>query len=404
MIVLVVNAGSSSLKLAMFDVSETGTFAGSAFWRAHLTWSDSVRLRTVANGIKHEEVLNVDTVEATKLAVKSAWTGPRAGVTDALSIDAVGHRVVHGGRQYFDSTLITDDVLDDLQSLVPLAPLHEPASIRLMQVVKSLLPEVAQVAVFDTAYFHSMPETSYRYAVPYEWQELYGIRKYGFHGISHEYCATRAAEMLNAPSDSFRVITCHLGAGASITASKGGKSVGTTMGFTPLEGLVMGTRSGSIDPGLILYLLKEEQLALDDLNHVLNFESGMKGLSGSTGDMQALEKLSTSGDARAKLAIDMYVNSVASHVASLMTTIGGADAVVFAGGIGENSKCARAAVASKLAFLGVSIDQSRNIACDNDGEISSADSSIKLLVIHTKEEMAIAQKCRELVNARVAVQ
>lgn len=374
MALLVLNAGSSNLKASIFE-TENGCIKDSEpVFKEKISWQKS-------NSI------------ACKNSIKQLLQSVKTH-----KIDAVGHRIVHGGDKYIHPVLINDKVLADLKNLIELAPLHEPISIAGIECVKEVLQDIKQFAVFDTAFHADMPESSKIYPLPYEWYEKLGIKRFGFHGISHKYAAKRAGDLLGKEFESLRIITCHLGSGASLCAVAGGKSIMTTMGYTPLEGLVMGTRAGSIDPGIILHVLKGENYDIDSLEDVLNESCGLKGICGVS-DMEEIEKLSGSGNRSAKLALEIYINRLASSIASLLPLLGGLDALVFTGGVGENSTYIREATCQKLEFAGIKIDSGLNKSVNSDCLISSKQSSANVLIVYSKEDLAIAQECISRLSA-----
>ncbi len=382
--ILVLNAGSSSLKSSLFRVSDTDPLKldSQPRWQAEIEWDSADNIES--------EIQNL---------LISLWTGDKAPISAPAEINLVGHRVVHGGSKYTNSTLITEQVLSDLHNLIQLAPTHEPINIQGIEIAKKVFKDIPQVAVFDTAFHSGMPRTAFIYPVPYEWYEKLGIRRFGFHGISHQSCAKRSADLLERDLKSLRIITCHLGGGASLCAIKDGASQMTTMGYTPLEGLVMGTRSGSIDPGLILYLLNKEIYSASEIDKALNKESGLKGISGITADMKEIQCLTRAGNERAKLSFDIYINHLTSQIASLIPTLGGLDVLAFTGGVGQNSSIVRAAACEQLKFAGVNIDLDKNNSCTGDMDISDAQSAVKTLVIQAKEQLAIAGECMQFVGA-----
>jgi acetate kinase len=371
MAVLVINAGSSSLKTSLFaaEKSATQNSEGNSSSDLAAVIDDLCKQVGLAPGDKHKE------------------------------IEAVGHRVVHGGPKYDRSVVITDQVIKDLKGYIELDPSHEAANIKAIEQARQVLPEARHIAVFDTTYHHNMPLTSQVYAGPYSWFEERAIRRYGFHGINHQYCAERVGELL-VGTDNCRIITCHLGSGGSLCASVGDRSVMTTMGYTPLEGLVMRTRSGSIDPGIILVLLKHGFTA-DQLNRVLNEESGLKGISGLSGDMREIEKERAAGNARAALAFDIYEQSLACNVAALVPLLGGLDVIVFTGGVGEHSSLVRSKACDRLSFLGVAIDEDKNNGLEKERDISAAGSWVKTLVIAAGEDSAIARECARVTGVKI---
>jgi acetate kinase len=356
--VLVVNAGSSSLKLRVLDQAD------------RVVWSRDL--------------------------------GPTGGVPDDVPpVDAVGHRIVHGGTKLTEPVIVDDDVVAALESLVDLAPLHQPKSLRALATVRAALPDVPAVACFDTAFHATLPEAAATYAVPRAWRERYGVRRYGFHGLSHAYAARRAAELLHRSAADLRLVTCHLGAGASLAAVAGGRSVDTTMGFTPLEGLVMATRSGSVDPGLVLWLQEHERLSERDVAEALENESGLLGLAG-TADMREVIARADAGDTTACLALDVYLRSLRAGIAAMAAAMGGVDAVVFTGGVGERSARIRASAAEGLRFLGVHLDDEENDAADAavDLDVSYPGATVRVLVVHAREDVEIARQTRRALDGR----
>ena len=298
----------------------------------------------------------------------------------------------------YESTLLTPEVETVIEDLVSLAPAHNPAALAGIRVAHELFGSAPQVAVFDTAFHATLPGAAAIYPGPYRWAEE-GIRRYGFHGVSHAYAAGRAAQILDRPLASLKLITCHLGNGCSLAAVQGGKSVDTTMGFTPLEGLMMGTRSGTLDPGLLLYLLREKGYTAGELNRVLNSESGLKGLSGVSGDLREVSAAAAAGNPRAALALSVYVHRIRFYVGAMLASLGGLDALVFTGGVGEHSAFIRREVCAAFAFLGVRLDESKNEASPVDMDVAAADAPVRVLVVHAQENWAIAQSCWEFLEA-----
>lgn len=358
--ILVVNAGSSSIKLRLLDAKDKVVFARDLD----------------AGGLTGHEDLG-------------------AAVGD-LDVDAVGHRVVHGGRRFSGAAVVTDDVQRQIASLEELAPLHQAASLEGIAHARRVFPDRPHVACFDTAFHSTMPEAASTYAVPSHWREDLGIRRYGFHGLSHAYVSGRSAEMIGRPVDSIRIVTCHLGAGASLAAVVGGRSVDTTMGFTPLEGLVMASRSGSIDPSIPLWL-QDRGLPLADVRESLERGSGLVGLAG-TADMRQILGRAAQGDERAVLARDVYVHALAGGIARMAASMRGIDALVFTGGVGERSSEIRARASDGLGFLGVRLDESRNRKAAGDVDISAAGAGARALVVQAREELQIAREIRELLQ------
>jgi acetate kinase len=318
-----------------------------------------------------------------------------AAINEMERIEAVGHRVVHGGPRYTNSVRIDSDVVDYLRTIIDLAPLHLPAALAGISAVGRALPGVPAVACFDTAFHSTMPAAAATYAIPREWRERYGIRRYGFHGFSHEYAARIAAQLLGRLSTDLRVVTCHLGAGASLAAVSGGRSVDTTMGFTPMEGLVMSTRSGSVDPGLLLWLERHAGLTEPELNYALDQRSGLLGLAG-TGDMRELLTRVSAGDEDARLAFDVYVHRLRAGIASMAAAMAGLDALVFTGGVGENAPAVRAATAAGIRFLGVEIDPALNAKAAGDVDVSAGRAAVRTFVIHAHEDLEVARSVRQV--------
>ncbi|HWJ02844.1 MAG TPA: acetate kinase, partial [Verrucomicrobiae bacterium] len=339
--------------------------------------------------------------EAISLVLKTL-TDAEVGVIASLQeIRSVGHRVVHGGEKFASSVLIDDAVMAALQECVELAPLHNPPNIMGIEACNKLMPGVPQVAVFDTAFHQTMPPKAYLYGLPYELYEKYKIRKYGFHGTSHKYVTMRAAEMLGKPVEETKIITCHLGNGSSITAIEGGKSIETSMGFTPLEGLMMGTRSGDLDPAIVTFIMEKENLDAEQVNDLLNKKSGVLGVSGVSSDFRDIEDAAAQGNYRAQLALDIFANDVKKYVGAYAAVLNGADAIVFTAGLGENSPETREAIAGELGYLGVAIDPAKNKVRGKETDVSQDGASCRVLVIPTNEELMIAQDTAEIVGAKI---
>jgi len=312
----------------------------------------------------------------------------------------VGHRVVHGGEKFSSSVVIDDDVIEAIRANSDLAPLHNPANIVGIEACKSVMPDTPMVAVFDTAFHQTMPKEAYIYAIPYSAYEKYSIRRYGFHGTSHKYVALRAAKLLGRPIEELKIVTCHLGNGSSIAAVKNGRSVDTSMGFTPLEGLPMGTRCGAIDPAIITFLMEKENMTYQEINRYMNKESGVLGISGVSSDFRDLEAAADEGNERAQLALDIFAYSIKKYIGAYAAAMGGLDCVVFTAGIGENNPNIRQKACEGLDFLGITVDNEKNqyTKKGKEGEISTADSKVKVLVIPTNEELMIARETVELVG------
>jgi acetate kinase len=342
-----------------------------------------------------------DDFAAARLAVKAVLDFGLCGPDGSAGVAVVGHRVVHGGAEFQDSVLIDSKVKAGIAGLSKLAPLHNPAVLKAVEAVEGLLPGVPQVAVFDTAFFAHLPPKAYLYALPYDYYERWGIRRFGFHGLSHAYCAARAAEMLGRDLSGLRLINCHLGGGCSAAAVRSGMAVATTLGFSPLEGLMMGTRSGSVDPGILLYLQREHGLTVEELDHALNYSSGLLGISGVSSDLAQVEIAAAQGKQRARLAFDMFADRVRSAIGALAATLGGVDALIFTDRVGEHSAALRAAACEGLEFMGLRLDPARNAAAQPDADVAKPDSPARIFVIHTQEELAVARETRRVAAAFV---
>ncbi len=398
--ILVINSGSSSIKYELFDMTGPLSIAtgiveriGEPLGRAEH------RVRSEAGDVSHvHEQIVADHGEGLRLI--AAALAESGLVPDPRELDGIGHRVVHGGEEFREPTLLNEHVVATIERQSELAPLHNPAN--LLGIAQSLkaCPDVPQVAVFDTAFHQTIPPHAYLYAIPYDYYERLGVRRYGFHGTSHRFVATAAAEFLGRPLDSLRIITIHLGNGASAAAIDRGKSVDTSMGLTPLEGLMMGTRSGDIDPAILPFLANREQMTVDQLDTMLNKQSGLKGVCGEN-DMREILQLAEEGDARAELALDMYTYRIKKYLGAYLAVLGGADAVVFTAGIGENSQQIRAAACNGLEQLGITIDPARN-STPHDGvfEIQSSESQVRVLVVPTDEELEIARQTKQCIARR----
>ncbi|WP_089611765.1 acetate/propionate family kinase [Dehalobacterium formicoaceticum] len=395
--ILVLNSGSSSLKYQLFDMTDESVLAKGLVERIGLEGS----LLTHRPANKEKQVINTDIPDHTTAIqlVLDALTNPDYGVISSMDeIGAVGHRIVHGGSVFTETTIINDEVVAEIEKLIPLAPLHNPPGIAGIKACRSILPNVPQVAVFDTAFHQSMPEVSYIYGLPYEYFEKYGIRRYGFHGTSHRYVSHRAAEILGEPLEDLKMITCHLGNGSSIAAIDKGKVMDTTMGFTPLEGLMMGTRSGNVDPAIISFIMEKENLTIKEVDELLNKKSGFLGVSGVSSDLRNVEEAASEGNYHAQLAIDMFYQKIVRFIGAFVAEINGIDVLVFTAGIGENSPQMREAVCDKLEFLCLFIDKEKNKFRGEEREISRPGSKVKVFVIPTNEELMIARDTATLVK------
>ena len=335
---------------------------------------------------------------AIKLVLDALTDKDHGVIADMSEISAVGHRLVHGGEFFSGSVLITDEVKKAVEECNPLAPLHNPANLTGVAACEEAMPGVPNVGVFDTAVHQTMPPKSYMYGIPYEYYEKYKIRKYGFHGTSHNYVAHRVAEMMGKPIEELKIITCHLGNGSSIAAVDGGKVVDTSMGLTPLDGLVMGTRSGSIDPAIIKFLADNEGLSINEIDSILNKKSGVLGISGVSSDFRDLEAASAEGNERATLALEMFFHSVKGYIGRYASIMGGVDVITFAGGVGENGPETRAEILSGHEFMGIKIDDTKNKTRGVEAEISTDDSKVKVFVVPTDEELTIARDTKRIIE------
>ncbi len=391
--ILVINAGSSSLKYQFIDIDTKQVLAKGLCERIGIDGKLTQKVSGRDNFVREDAMK--DHSDAIRMVIE-ALTDKEVGViSDMKEIDAVGHRVVHGGEIFSGSVMIDDAVMDALQQCVPLAPLHNPANIIGIEACAKIMPDVPQVGVFDTAFHQTMPQKAYMYALPYEMYEKHKIRRYGFHGTSHKYVSGRAAEMLGKNPEDLKIITLHLGNGSSITAVDGGKSVDTSMGFTPLAGVTMGTRCGDIDPAIVTFLMENEGLDAKGVDALMNKESGVYGISGLSSDFRDLEAAMDT-DPKAKLALDMFAYSVKRYVGAYAAAMGGVDAIVFTAGIGENTALMRAAITEGLEFMGIKIDSELNKVRGEERDISAADATVKTLVIPTDEEMMIAMDTARL--------
>lgn len=390
--ILVINCGSSSLKFQLIDSETEGVLAKGLCERIGI---DGRLVYQPEGGEKETSDLDMPTHKQAIQFVLDALTNEKSGVIKSLKeVGAVGHRVVHGGEEFASSAVITEEMLAAVESCNDLAPLHNPANLIGIRACQELMPGVPMVGVFDTAFHQTMPEEAYIYGIPYEYYEKYKVRRYGFHGTSHSYVSKRAAEILGKDYNSMKTIVCHLGNGASICAVKNGKSVDTSMGLTPLEGLIMGTRSGNLDPAIMEFLAKKENLDIDGVMNVLNKKSGVLGVSGVSSDFRDLEAAAGEGNERAKLAQKVFAYNVVKFIGAYTAAMNGVDTICFTAGLGENDKKIRKEICSYLTYLGIEIDDEKNAIRGEETVISTKDSKVTVLVIPTNEELAI---CRETV-------
>lgn len=406
--ILAFNAGSSSVKAALHDLEgrRSSPDATPPVWRAHANWDPAsgkgtLRARTNHRGAIEQLVDIASPGDVFPALIQSLRQGDPSAVEKYSEIDAVGHRVVHGGAVFCNSTLLTAEARRALAGLEDLAPAHNRFELEGVETVSRLMgQDTKQVAVFDTAFHASLPPAAYVYPGPYAWLEK-GIRRYGFHGISHHYAANRAAKLLGRELKSLRLISCHLGNGCSLAAISEGRSVDTTMGFTTLDGLMMGARSGSIDPGIPLYLMRHLGYSADQMDRALNYESGLLGVSGISSDMREILTAKAKGNARAQLAFDVFVHSVRSHIGRMLASVGEPDALIFTAGIGENCPAVRAAVCKGFPFLDLELDAGANGQC-GEGDISAPQSGVRIMVIPAQEEWEIARECFDIVTGAPA--
>jgi len=395
--VLVVNCGSSSLKYQLIDMVDESVMAKGLVERIGIEGSILTHEATGKEKKVIEEPMK-DHKKALELVLEAVVNKEYGAIESMDEIEAVGHRVVHAGEKFSDSVVINNEVIAALEECIELAPLHNPPNLIGIRACMELMPGVKMVGVFDTAFHQSMPASSYIYALPYEYYEKYGVRKYGFHGTSHKYVAQRTASMLGKDLDSLKIITCHLGNGASITAIDKGKSVDTSMGFTPLEGLVMGTRSGDLDPAIITFIMEKENLSVDEMNNLLNKKSGVLGISGISSDFRDIESSAKQGNERAQLALDKFNVRVKKYIAACAAVMGGVDAIVFTAGLGENSISARELICGGFEFMGMELDKEKNNVRGKETVVSTDSSKVKILVIPTNEELMIARDTLELLK------
>ena len=394
--VLVINCGSSSFKYQLIDMSNESVLAIGLVERIGI---DGSVLKHEIPG-RDKEVIQQpmkDHKDALKLVLDALVNEEYGAIKSMDEINAVGHRVVHAGEKFADSVVITDEVVKALEDCIELAPLHNPPNLIGINACREILPTVPMVAVFDTAFHQTMPESSYLYGIPYEYYKDYGVRRYGFHGTSHKYVSQRAAAMLEKDIKDLKIITCHLGNGASVAAVDGGMVVDTSMGFTPLEGLIMGTRCGDMDPAIVTFLMKKLNLDADGINDVMNKKSGVFGISGVSSDFRDIEKAAEEGNERAIVALETYYKRVKKYIGAYMAEMGGVDAIIFTAGLGENSIDAREIICSGLERLGIEIDKEANKVRGKEKLVSSEASKVKVLCIPTNEELMIARDTMALV-------
>ena len=393
---IAINAGSSSLKWTLYEMPAEETIASGIVERIGL--ENSIFTIKYGEGKKYEDVLDINNHQVAVELLLEKLVDLEI-VSDINAIEGVGHRVVAGGEVYNKSALITDDVIDQIEALNELAKLNNPANVKGIRAFKKVLPDVTSVAVFDTSFHQTMPPVNFMYSLPYEYYEDFNVRKYGMHGTSHQFVAQRAAEILDKPFDELKIITCHLGNGGSITAVENGKSIDTSMGFTPLAGVTMGTRTGDIDAAIIPYLMEKLELTdVQDMIDIFNNQSGLKGISGVSSDMRDLETAEAEGNERAELALSIFEDRVRNYVAQYLVKMEGADAIVFTAGIGENAPATRQNIIKNFNFLGIELDEELNNVRGKERIISTEDSKTKVILIPTDEELVIARDVEHFKN------
>ena len=394
--ILVLNSGSSSLKYQVIDMENNETIAKGYFERIG---QPNSFLSHKVHGRKHKFEIEAKDHEEAIAFVLNRLTNDHYGVIKSLEeLEAIGHRIVHGGEKFSDAVLITDEVIEEIKKCSDLAPLHNPAAVLGIEACKKVVPNMKMVAVFDTAFHQTIPKERYIYPVPYKYYEKYGVRKYGFHGTSHMYVSNRLAEIENKPIEDLKIVTCHLGQGSSICAVKGGKSVDTSMGLTPLAGIPMVTRSGDLDPSVVTYIMKKENMTASEVEDMLNKQSGVQGISGLAPDFRVIESESYTDNERAKIAMESFKYAVASYIAKYAVAMNGIDAIVFTGGVGENQINIRKGICKQLEFMGVIVDEEANNVRGEERLITKPESKIRAYIIPTNEELMIAKETEKLVN------
>jgi acetate kinase len=399
--ILVLNSGSSSQKSCLYEIGDAlPDDPPASLWQATIEWEGESGRAEIKNGrgLSKKETIRISSrAQATARLLGTLWKGEASAVSSPSEIDAVGHRIVHGGPTFEDPVVITDTVKSAIARVSAFAPLHNRAELEGIEIIEKLLGRVPQVAVFDTGFHKNMPRSAAVYPGPYEWFED-GIRRYGFHGINHKYCARRAAHLLRRDRKSFKLVTCHLGNGCSLAAIRDGRSVDTTMGFTPLEGLMMGTRSGSVDPGILTYLMRNQQLTGEKLDELLNKHSGLLGISGVSEDMREILTAIKNGNQRAKLAFEIYIHRLRAGIGAMIAVLDGVDALVFTAGVGEHSSDVRAAVCQNFDYIGLKLDPKKNEESPVDQDISCPGSPVRVMLLRAGEDWEIARDCWKLLN------
>jgi acetate kinase len=401
--ILVLNSGSSSQKSCLYDIGKTlPAHPPAPAWEGKIEWNGDhadIQAQNLQGAQLKDRVKVASRSDAIERLLDTLWSGKLHVLSAPSEINVVGHRVVHGGKSLQEATAITPKVKSAIARMSVFAPLHNRAELEGIKIIEKRISTVLQVAVFDTGFHSRLPEPTAVYPGPYEWLAQ-GIRRYGFHGINHQYCADRSAQLLGKNLRSLKLVTCHLGNGCSLAAIREGRSIDTTMGFTPLEGLMMGTRSGSVDPGIMTYLMGHSGFTGQQLDELLNTKSGLLGISGISGDMRQIIAAMKQGHSRAKLAFEMFVHRLQTGIGAMIAALGGIDSLVFTAGIGENSPELRAAACANFGFLGLNLDPAKNAQPSMDQDISLPDSAVRVLVVHAQEDWAIARDCWRLMSAR----
>ncbi len=399
--ILILNAGSSSQKSCLYDLEEVlPDTPPKPIWEASIDWTHhegfaEIKVKPQHGKVLEEKISATSRPEIIEHMLETLWSGATPVLNSPSEVDIIGHRVVHGGEEYRQSAIINADVKTAIAKLAIFAPVHNPANLEGIEAAEKVFANTTQVAVFDTAFHAHLTPAAYTYAIPTKYTEQ-SIRRYGFHGISHQYCRDRTAQILDRKIEDLRLITCHLGNGCSLAAIRNGQSIDTTMGFTPLEGLVMGSRSGSIDAGILIHLLRQPDMDVEKLDRILNRESGLLGISGISADLRPILQAIAEGNQQAQLAFDVYVHSLRSHIGSMLASLGGLDVLVFTAGVGENAPAVRAAACERFEFLGLKLDLEKNNQQLLDVDIAAPDSTVRVLVIHTQEDWEIARECWNL--------
>lgn len=401
--ILVLNSGSSSQKICLYEVGDhLPDDPPACLWQARIEWkgdSAEIEIKNTHGFAKKIRSEASSRTQATEHLLGQLWKGDAKVIDSPSEIDVVGHRVVHGGPHFQDPVEISADVKSAIAQVSVFAPLHNRAELDGMETIEKLLGSVPQIAVFDTGFHKTMPLSATVYPGPYDWFAN-GIHRYGFHGINHKYCARRAVHLLGKDSNSLRLVSCHLGNGCSLSAIRNGKSVDTTMGFTPLEGLMMGSRSGSVDPGILTYLMREKHLSGEQLDEILNKRSGLLGVSGISEDMREILAAIKDNNKRAQLAFDIYVHRLRSGIGSMIAILGGIDALIFTAGVGENSREVRGAACTNFEYLGMKLDVEKNVQSSPENDIAAGDSTVRILIISAQEDWEIARDCWNLMRAK----